>query len=162
LQELTTVDGTSIWADDGVLLTSNATRVAAMKMMAYIVSGGESSEPANKQARLESVIPVQAMPQPAAKAAQPAPSPLPWPVPHPLWLSGQLPGTSAAIPTREASSAEDGAAKAREEANPDSWGWPPPPPGEAPGAGHEAAAQAAGADGRRQLRECFFNEKIEA
>jgi hypothetical protein len=34
LQDLTTVDGTSIWAGDGVHLTSNATRVAAAKLMA--------------------------------------------------------------------------------------------------------------------------------
>ncbi|MFN9906749.1 MAG: hypothetical protein ACK56F_11605, partial [bacterium] len=53
-----TVDGTSIWAGDGVHLTSNATRVSAMKMMAYVI-GGETAEPANKRARLESVIPVR-------------------------------------------------------------------------------------------------------
>jgi hypothetical protein len=47
LQELTTVDGTSIWA--GVHLTSNATRVAAMKLMAC-TGGGETAEPANKRA----------------------------------------------------------------------------------------------------------------
>ncbi len=52
IQELTTVDGASIWAGDGVHLTSNATRVAAMKMMAYIIRG-ETAEPANKRARLD-------------------------------------------------------------------------------------------------------------
>ncbi len=90
LQELTTVDGTSIWAGDGVHLPSNATRVAAMKMMACII-GGETAEPANKRARLESVIPVRSIPLPAVKPVQPAPPPPPKPVPPPLWLSGQLP-----------------------------------------------------------------------
>jgi hypothetical protein len=89
LQELTIVDGTSIWAGDGVHLTSNDTRVAAMKMMACII-GGETVEPANKRARLESVIPVRTIPLPAVKPVQPAPPP-PRPVPPPLWLSGQLP-----------------------------------------------------------------------
>jgi hypothetical protein len=36
-QDLTTVDGTSIWAGDGVHLTSNASRVAARKLMADLV-----------------------------------------------------------------------------------------------------------------------------
>jgi hypothetical protein len=62
LQELATVDGTSIWADDGVHLTSNATRVAATKLMARIAGGGETQEPATKRARLESVIPVRVTP----------------------------------------------------------------------------------------------------
>ena len=92
LQDLTTVDGASIWAGDGVHLTSNATRVSAMKMMAYVI-GGETAEPANKRARLESVIPVRAAPAQAAKPAQPAPVPPPKPVPPPLWLSGQLPNS---------------------------------------------------------------------
>jgi hypothetical protein len=92
LQELATVDGTSIWAGDGVHLTSNATRVAATKLMKAITGGSESQEPATKRARLESVIPVRASPSPAAKAAQPAAPPAPKPVPPPpLWLSGQLP-----------------------------------------------------------------------
>jgi hypothetical protein len=73
LQDLTTVDGTSIWAGDGVHLTSNATRVAGMKLIASIVGGEETAEPANKRVRLESVIPVKTTPLPAAKAAQPAP-----------------------------------------------------------------------------------------
>ncbi len=90
LQDLTTVDGASIWAGDGMHLTSNASRVAAMKMMAYI-NGGETAEPANKRARLESVIPVRAATAKATKPAQPAPVPPPKPVPPPLWLSGQLP-----------------------------------------------------------------------
>jgi hypothetical protein len=91
LQELATVNGTSIWAGDGVHLTSNATRVAATRLMKIIVGGSETQEPATKRARLESVIPVRASPSPAAKAAQPAPPPAPKPVPSPLWLSGQLP-----------------------------------------------------------------------
>jgi hypothetical protein len=82
------MDGTSIWAGDGVHLTSNATRVTAMKMMAYVING-ETAEPANKRARLESVIPVRSTPPPTAKPVQPAL--LPKPVPPPLWLSGQLP-----------------------------------------------------------------------
>ena len=89
-QELTTVDGTSIWAGDGVHLTSNAARVAARKMMAYVI-GGEAAEPASKRARLESVIPVRSTAHQAAKPAQPAPPPPPKPVPPPLWLSSQLP-----------------------------------------------------------------------
>jgi hypothetical protein len=91
LQELATVDRTSIWADNGVHLTSNATRVAATKLMKSIAGGGEAQEPATKMERLESVIPVGNNPSPAAKAAQPAPPPTPKPVPPPLWLSGQLP-----------------------------------------------------------------------
>ncbi len=90
LQELTTVDGASIWAGDGVHLTSNASRVAAMKMMAYVI-GGETAEPTSKRARLESVIPVRSTPPPTAKPVQPVPPPPPRPVPPPLWLSGQLP-----------------------------------------------------------------------
>jgi hypothetical protein len=65
-QDLTTVDGTSIWAGDGVHLTSNASRVAARKLMADLVNGGEDGEPANKRARLESVVPA---PAPAKKKA---------------------------------------------------------------------------------------------
>ncbi len=55
-QDLTTVDGTSIWAGDGVHLTSNASRVAARKLMADLASGGEEGEPVNKRARLESLL----------------------------------------------------------------------------------------------------------
>jgi hypothetical protein len=62
-QDLTTVDGTSIWAGDGVHLTSNASRVAARKLMADLVRGGEEGE-ANKRTRLESVVPA---PAPAKK-----------------------------------------------------------------------------------------------
>jgi hypothetical protein len=91
LQELSTVDGTSIWAGDGVHLTSNATRVAATKLMKTINGGSEPQEPATKRARLESVIPVRASPSTATKAAPPAPPPAPKPVPPPLWLSGHLP-----------------------------------------------------------------------
>jgi hypothetical protein len=62
-----------------------------MKLMAYIGGGGKTTKPANKRARLESVIPVKTTPLPVVKAAQPAPLPPPRPVPTPLWLSGQLP-----------------------------------------------------------------------
>jgi hypothetical protein len=65
-QDLTTVDGASIWAGDGVHLTSNAIRVAARKLMTDLVNGGEDGEPENKRARLESVVPVPA-PAPAKK-----------------------------------------------------------------------------------------------
>ncbi len=44
-QDLTTVDGASIWAEDGVHLTSNACRVAARKLMADLAAGGEEGEP---------------------------------------------------------------------------------------------------------------------
>ncbi len=92
-QDLTTVDGTSIWAGDGVHLTSNASRVAARKLMADLARGGKEGEPAHKRTRLESIVPA---PAPAKKkgaaAGQPPTSP-PRPVPPPtlLWLSGQLP-----------------------------------------------------------------------
>jgi hypothetical protein len=59
-QDLTTVDKTIIWAGDGVHLTSNASRVAARKLMVDLGSGGEEGEPANKRARLESVVPAPA------------------------------------------------------------------------------------------------------
>jgi hypothetical protein len=91
LQELSIVDGTSIWAGDGVHLTSNATRVAAIKLMKAINGGSEPQEPATKRARLESVIPVRASSSTSAKVAQPAPPPALKPVPPPLWLSGPLP-----------------------------------------------------------------------
>jgi hypothetical protein len=91
LQELSTVDGTSIWAGDGVHLTSNATRVAATKLMKAINGGSKPQEPATKRARLESVIPVRASPSTTAKVAQPTPPPALKPVPPPLWLSGHLP-----------------------------------------------------------------------
>jgi hypothetical protein len=92
-QDLTTVDGTSIWAGDRVHLTSNASRVAARKLMADLARGGEEGEPANKRTRLESIVPA---PAPAKKkgaaAGQPPTSPpRPVPPPTPLWLSGQLP-----------------------------------------------------------------------
>ncbi len=90
MQELTTVDGTSIWAGDGVHLTSNASRVAAQKLMQHIAMEGAGGEPANKRARLESVIPTQAAPRPP-KPNIPPPPPTPKPVLTPLWLSGQLP-----------------------------------------------------------------------
>jgi hypothetical protein len=51
------MDGTSIWAGDGVHLTSNSSRVAARKLMADLARGGEEGEPANKRTRLESIVP---------------------------------------------------------------------------------------------------------
>jgi hypothetical protein len=48
-QDLTTVDGTSIWAGDGVHLTSKASRVTARKLMADLAQGGDEGELATKQ-----------------------------------------------------------------------------------------------------------------
>jgi hypothetical protein len=92
-QDLTTVDGMSIWAGDGVHLTSNASRVAARKLMADLAGGGEEGEPANKRARLESIVPAPApVKNKGAAAGQPSSSPpRPTVPPPPLWLSGQLP-----------------------------------------------------------------------
>jgi hypothetical protein len=150
LQDLTTVDGASIWAGDGVHLTSNATRVAAMKTMAYVI-GGETTEPANKRVRLESVIPVRSTPTQAAKPAQSAPALPPKPVPPPLWLSGQLP-YNAATHTREVSSAGGEAASSKGEARKGRPGRPHP--GAAAGAGPVAADPAAGAAGESRTEEC--------
>jgi hypothetical protein len=88
LQELTTVDGASIWAGEGVHLTSNASRVASQKLMQHIATEGAGGKPASKRARLESVIPTQA----ASKLPKPntPPPPPPTPKPVPLWLSGKL------------------------------------------------------------------------
>jgi hypothetical protein len=84
------VDGASIWACNGVHLTSNASRVTARKLMADLANGGQGGELMNKRAQLESVIPT---PVAAGKKeptkSQPPPVPRPWP--PPLWLSGQLP-----------------------------------------------------------------------
>jgi hypothetical protein len=92
-QDLTAVDGASIWAGDGVHLTSNASRVAARKLMADLVNGGEDGEPVNKRARLQSVVPAPApaMKKAAAKGQPPTSPPRPVSPPPPLWLSGQLP-----------------------------------------------------------------------
>ncbi len=88
------MDGASIWAGDGIHLTSNASRVAARKLMADLTHGGQDDEPAAKRTRLESVNPV---PAPARKKdankGQPTPPPPNRPCPPPLWLSGQLPPT---------------------------------------------------------------------
>jgi hypothetical protein len=94
-QDLTTVDGTSIWAGDGVHLTSNTSRVAARKLMADLAGGGEEGEPANKRARLESVVPspAPAKKKNAATGQLPTSPPRPVPPPPPLWLSDQLPPT---------------------------------------------------------------------
>ena len=92
-QDLTTVDGASVWAGDGVHLTSNASRVASRKLMADLANGGEEGGPVNKRARLESVVstPAPAKKKPAAKGQPPTSPPRPVPPPAPLWLSGQLP-----------------------------------------------------------------------
>jgi hypothetical protein len=92
-QDLTTVDGTSIWAGEGVHLTSNASRVAARKLMADLAAGGEEGEPANKRSRLESIVPAlaPAKKRGAAAGQPPTSPPRPVPPPTPLWLSGQLP-----------------------------------------------------------------------
>ncbi len=91
LQELTTPDGTSVWAGDGVHLTSPAYRVAARLLAAELerLALGDTGEPATKRPRLESVVPAPA--PPPAKPAFKAPPPMQKPVTPPLWLSGQLP-----------------------------------------------------------------------
>jgi hypothetical protein len=89
-QDLTTVDGASIWAGDGIHLTSNASRVVARKLMADLAQGGQGGqegEPAAKRTRLESVVPV---PAPAKKRDMAKSNLPPQPCPPPLWLSGQL------------------------------------------------------------------------
>ncbi|MFN9905709.1 MAG: hypothetical protein ACK56F_06215, partial [bacterium] len=57
-QELTTPDGTSVWAGDGVHLTSPAYRVAARLLIAELERSdkGEAGEPATKRQRLESIV----------------------------------------------------------------------------------------------------------
>jgi hypothetical protein len=93
LQELTMLDGTSVWAGDWVHLTSAAYRVAARLLIAEFEWSelGEAGEPATKRPRLESVVPAPAPPQ--AKPAAKLLPPMPKPVTPPLWLSGQLPPT---------------------------------------------------------------------
>jgi hypothetical protein len=83
------------WMFYGVHLTSNASRVAARKLMADLVNGGEDGEPAKKRARLESVVPAPApaKKKAAAKGQPPTSPPRPVPPPPPLWLSGQLPSS---------------------------------------------------------------------
>ena len=87
------MDGVSIWAGDGVHLTSNASRVAARKLMVDLAKGGEEGEPATKRTRLESIVPTAAPAKKKGAAAgqPPASQPRPVPPPTPLWLSGQLP-----------------------------------------------------------------------
>jgi hypothetical protein len=95
-QDLTTVDGASIWAGDGIHLTSNASRVAARKLMADLAhggQGGQEGEPAAKRTRLESVVPVPAPAKKKEVAKSNLTPPSPRPCPPPLWLSGQLPPT---------------------------------------------------------------------
>jgi hypothetical protein len=76
-QDLTTVDGASIWAGDGVHLASNTSRVAAKKLMADLARGGEEGKPAAKRSRLESVVPfpAQAKKKVAAKRQPPSSPP---------------------------------------------------------------------------------------
>jgi hypothetical protein len=92
-QELTTPDGTSVWAGDSVHLTSPAYRVAARLLIAELERSdkGEAGERATKRQRLESVVPAPA-PPPTRQATKPPP-PLPKPVATPMWLSGMLPPT---------------------------------------------------------------------
>ncbi len=87
------MDGTSIWAGDGVHLTSNASMVAARKLMADLVRGGKEGEPANKRTGLESIVPAPAPAKKKGAAVEQPPTSPPRPVPPPpsLWLSGQLP-----------------------------------------------------------------------
>jgi hypothetical protein len=91
-QDLTTVDGASIWDGDGVHLTSNAGRVTARKLMADLAKVGKEGERAAKRSRLESVVPspAPAKKKVAANGQPPSSPPRPCPPPPPLWLSGQL------------------------------------------------------------------------
>ncbi len=131
LQELTTVDGTSIWAGDGVHLTSNAhqsrrqkddgirhrrrdRRASQQTGEAGIGDTGEVRRPLGGQAC-------------AARA------------------SAAAQAGAAETHTREASCAGDGATTRREEASRDRRGRSRP--GAGTGAGPEVAAQAAGAAG---------------
>jgi hypothetical protein len=93
LQELTTPDGTSVWAGNGFHLTSPACRVAARLLAAELERSalGETGEPASKRPRMESVVPAAAPPH--AKPVFKAPPPTAKPVAPPLWLSGQLPAS---------------------------------------------------------------------
>jgi hypothetical protein len=86
-QDLTTADGRSIWAGDGVHLTPAAASSAAAQLMTRLEShnSDEESEPQPKRQRLESVIPTRAPPT-ATAAAKTRP-----PVSAPAWLSGKLP-----------------------------------------------------------------------
>ncbi len=79
------MDGASIWAGDGVPLTSNALRVMARKLMADQANGGQGGEPVNKRARLESIIPTPV----TAGKKEPAKSQPP-PVPKALSAPGVL------------------------------------------------------------------------
>jgi hypothetical protein len=154
LQELATVDGTSIWAEDGVHLTSNATRVAATRMMKSIAGGSETQEPATKRARLESVIPVRASPSPAVKSAPPTPPPAPKPVPPPLWLSGQLPANQRGS-NKQRGKLRGGRGGHTAIGSQQAAGRGANPRG-MPRGGPEAAAQAAGADGRARHEKVLF------
>ncbi len=127
-----------------------------MTLMAYIVGGGETTELANKRARLESMIPVKTTPLPAATAAQLAPLPPPRPVPPPLWLSGQLPANQRG--NHHPRGQQRGGKGGQRGGQPGSVRMAPP--GVATGAGPGAAAQAAGAAGESPPRECFSHVKI--
>jgi hypothetical protein len=144
LQDLTTVDGASIWAGDGVHLTSNATRVAAMKMMAYVI-GGETAEPANKRARLESVIRVRSTPPRRPNLCSLRRRRRPSPCRRRSGCPASCRTINAATHTREVSSAGGEAASSKEEARKGRRGRPRP--GAEAGAGPEAADPAAGAAG---------------
>jgi hypothetical protein len=101
-----------------VHLTSNATRVAAIKLMADLASGVIAGEPASKRARLESVIPTQAAPQARKTKAQTVVPPPTKPVTPPLWpqASCRLPSVAEVrAASQEASSEADGVALVREE-----------------------------------------------
>jgi hypothetical protein len=92
-QELTTPDGTSVWAGDEVHLTSPTYRVAPRLLTAELerAEQGETGEPVTKRPRLESMVPAPA--PPPTRQATKLPPPMPKPVAPPLWLSGQLPPT---------------------------------------------------------------------
>jgi len=74
----------------GIHLTSNATRVAARRLMEMVEGGAGAEESVSKRSRLESVIPAPQEP-PAQPARNAAPAAAFKPPATPLWLSGQLP-----------------------------------------------------------------------
>jgi hypothetical protein len=91
--------------------------------MAYII-GGETAEPANKRARLESVIPVRSTPSRRPNLC--SPRRLPGRYRPRSGCPASCRPTNAATHTREASSAGGEAANSKEEANPDPRECPPP------------------------------------
>jgi hypothetical protein len=92
-----------IWAGDGIHLTSNATRVVARQLVATVEGGAGADEPANKRARLESVISAAQDPpvQQARKEAPAAPT-------HPVAHHFGYPGSYRQLTNQEGRPVEAG------------------------------------------------------